>query len=138
MHEIDGDSFSRLLEYIYTNEIDINEDNFLQLLLCADRFLASDMKLRIEQLLEEAMQNENVVDLLLLSERAATPRLRKACINCTRVFLLLFFLSFFFFFCCFGPQPVLPVFFFLCRHHESLLRSEIVFGPVAIISNNPS
>lgn len=82
MHEISKDTFSLLLSYIYSNEVNVSEENFLELLLCADRFLATDMKLRVEQILEEAMQPENVCDLLLLSERASSPRLRKACVNC--------------------------------------------------------
>jgi hypothetical protein len=82
MHEVGKDSFTHLLQYIYTNDVNVSEENFLELLLCADRFLAADMKLRIEQTLEEAMSSENVCDLLLLSERASAPRLRKAAMNC--------------------------------------------------------
>lgn len=81
MREVKTEPFKQLLFYIYSNEVEISEDNFLDLLLGADKFLASDMKLRIEQILEEAIQHDNVCDLLLLSEQASAPRLRKTAIN---------------------------------------------------------
>jgi hypothetical protein len=43
--EINSATFLNLLGYIYSNEIEVTEQNFIDLLLCSDRFLAADMKL---------------------------------------------------------------------------------------------
>jgi hypothetical protein len=45
MKEISYNTFLNLLDYIYSNEVGVTEQNFIDMLLCADRFLAGDMKL---------------------------------------------------------------------------------------------
>jgi len=45
LKEIKLSSFVDLLNYLYTNEIEANSDNFVDLILASDRFLAHDMKL---------------------------------------------------------------------------------------------
>jgi len=101
LQDIKEDVFTPLLTYLYTNEIDITGENIVDLLLCSDRFLVHDMKSvsifrisikynrlivyytlqRVEKELEDAMDLENVVDLLMISDQTSTPRLRKACVS---------------------------------------------------------
>lgn len=71
-----------LLVYLYTNSVDhVDSDNIVEVLHSSDRFLIEDLKQAIELKLEEAVDDESVVDALLISESTATPRLRNACFS---------------------------------------------------------
>jgi hypothetical protein len=70
------------MQYLYSNCLpELTADNVIELLMGADRFLIEDMKQLIATEIEDSIMPDNVVDLLLLSERTLTPRLRRACIN---------------------------------------------------------
>ena len=71
-----------LLIYLYTNSTEhVDSDNIVDLLHSSDRFLVEDLKQAIEFRLEQAIDDESVVDALLISESTATPRLRNACLS---------------------------------------------------------
>ena len=74
------DQLIALLTYLYTNSVDhVDSDNIVDLLHSSDRFLIEDLKQTIELRLEQAIDDETVVDALMISESTATPRLRNAC-----------------------------------------------------------
>eukprot|EP01120_Amphizonella_sp_Union-15-10_P009475 TRINITY_DN3591_c0_g1_i1.p1 TRINITY_DN3591_c0_g1~~TRINITY_DN3591_c0_g1_i1.p1 ORF type:complete len:554 (-),score=106.73 TRINITY_DN3591_c0_g1_i1:56-1717(-) len=79
--EISSNLFLDLLNYIYTNLVSFDADVVVDLLMAADRFLLEDLKERIEKDLEQVRQLDNVVDLLLISEQASSPRLKRSCID---------------------------------------------------------
>jgi alpha-tubulin suppressor-like RCC1 family protein len=82
LDEIHRDTFVHLMQYLYSNCLpELTADNVIELLMGADRFLIEDMKQLIATEIEDSIMPDNVVDLLLLSERTLTPRLRRACIN---------------------------------------------------------
>lgn len=70
-----------MLRFIYVNEIDEESENLADLVIASDRFLLDDLKLTLEKHLENIMDLDTVGPLLLLSESARAPKLRKACIN---------------------------------------------------------
>jgi alpha-tubulin suppressor-like RCC1 family protein len=76
------DQLVALLTYLYTNSVDhLDSDNIVDLLHSSDRFLIEDLKQTIELRLEQAVDDDSVVDALLISESTATPRLRNACFS---------------------------------------------------------
>jgi alpha-tubulin suppressor-like RCC1 family protein len=76
------DQLMALLTYLYTNSTDhVDSDNIVDLLHSSDRFLVEDLKQTIELKLEQAIDDDSVVDALLISETTATPRLRNACFS---------------------------------------------------------
>lgn len=81
--EVSSEVFEQCLSFIYTNQTPFegHEDVIVDLLLAAGRFLLEELKQRIEKLLEEQLDEENAMDLLLISETAQTPKLRTACID---------------------------------------------------------
>jgi alpha-tubulin suppressor-like RCC1 family protein len=79
---MDVSQLSALLHYLYTNATDhVDSDNIVELLHSSDRFLVEDLKQTIELKLEQAIDDDSVVDALLISESTATPRLRNACFS---------------------------------------------------------
>jgi len=81
MLEIPQNTFAELLRYIYTNLTCIDPDQVVDVLLAADRFLIEDLKVRIEKDLEKERAIETIADLLLISDQASSPRLKKSCIE---------------------------------------------------------
>ncbi|PRP80534.1 hypothetical protein PROFUN_11847 [Planoprotostelium fungivorum] len=79
--------FTSLLRYIYTNDEEvIREDNAIDLLRAADRFMVDDLKQTIEDYVENSIDQENVLWLLEVADRFGVPRLKRACVDyvCTQ------------------------------------------------------
>lgn len=79
--------FTNLLRYIYTNDEEvIREDNAIDLLRAADRFMVDDLKQTIEDYVENSIDQENVLWLLEVADRFGVPRLKRACVDyvCTQ------------------------------------------------------
>eukprot|EP01124_Arcella_intermedia_P012336 TRINITY_DN18701_c0_g1_i1.p1 TRINITY_DN18701_c0_g1~~TRINITY_DN18701_c0_g1_i1.p1 ORF type:complete len:600 (-),score=178.46 TRINITY_DN18701_c0_g1_i1:23-1624(-) len=81
MKEIDGQTFLALIHFMYTDEIGENAEQMVPVLMAAGRFLLDDLKQKIEKHLENQLDYTNVIDLLMLSEAAQTPKLRKSCVS---------------------------------------------------------
>jgi len=79
--EVDKDVFLALLKFIYTNEIEIIQNRAVDILINAARFLLDELKQRIELAMESDISNDTVIDMLMFSDSADTPKLRKACIS---------------------------------------------------------
>jgi hypothetical protein len=81
MKDIDRSTFLELLRFMYTNDVSDIGDQVVDILIASGRFLLDDLKKKIERQLEDQLDMENTVQLLILSESAHTPKLRKASIN---------------------------------------------------------
>jgi len=79
--EVELEIFTILLKFIYSNAIEIIPDKVVDILVSSSRFLLEEMKQRIEIELEKDINHESVVDMLLFSDGADTPKLKKACIS---------------------------------------------------------
>jgi len=94
--EIDLPTLRAVLNYIYTNRITlqlngsgivddtefaISSDSIVDVLMASGRFLLSGLRQRIERELELNLNLDIVTDLLLVSEIAQSPKLKKACLQ---------------------------------------------------------
>lgn len=78
--EVKHSHFIDFLGWVYTNDSEyITSENVIDSLFCADRFLASNLKEKIESIIEGSVDIDNVIYLLLISYHASMPRLKKAC-----------------------------------------------------------
>eukprot|EP01117_Protostelium_nocturnum_P010523 TRINITY_DN378_c0_g1_i1.p1 TRINITY_DN378_c0_g1~~TRINITY_DN378_c0_g1_i1.p1 ORF type:complete len:790 (-),score=282.46 TRINITY_DN378_c0_g1_i1:27-2396(-) len=74
--------FLVLLGYLYTNNEElITEDNAIELLRAADRFMVDDLKQMIEDYVERSIETDNVAFLLEVADKYGVPRLKRACIE---------------------------------------------------------
>jgi len=102
--DIDLPTLYAVLNFIYTNQIhltlnksddpsqllipidkfskltQISEENIVDVLLASGRFLLSGLKQKIESELERNLDCEIALDMLLISEMAQSPKLRKSCL----------------------------------------------------------
>ena len=60
---VKASSLKAMLEYIYCNKIEMNEDLALELLEPADKFLLSDLRDACERFLDECLDLENFVKI---------------------------------------------------------------------------
>lgn len=81
----DGDSFKRMLEYIYADEIsdikDCDADEVLNILLTANQFVMDDLRVYVEPYAAKLLSVENIAKFMLLSADKETSILREACIE---------------------------------------------------------
>ena len=66
INELDGESVSSLIEYIYTGCIDINAGNVMALLSSADFLQIDDVKKFCFDYLQDAMSIENCLDIFIV------------------------------------------------------------------------
>lgn len=83
--EHDGDSFRRMLEFIYTDKIQDLEacdaQQILALLLTANQFVMEDLRILCEPRAAKLLSQETIAKFLLLSAGKERSVLREACIN---------------------------------------------------------
>jgi hypothetical protein len=81
----DGDSFKRMLEYIYADEIsdikDCDADEVLNILLTANQFVLDDLRVYVEPHAAKLLSVDNIAKFMLLSADKETSILREACIE---------------------------------------------------------
>eukprot|EP01111_Echinosteliopsis_oligospora_P010523 TRINITY_DN3293_c0_g1_i6.p1 TRINITY_DN3293_c0_g1~~TRINITY_DN3293_c0_g1_i6.p1 ORF type:complete len:855 (-),score=268.42 TRINITY_DN3293_c0_g1_i6:63-2627(-) len=83
LSDISFDHFSHLLEYIYTNEIQLNTDNVVSLLGAADRFRITCLKDMCEEYLLNAkcIEISNACSLLRVSDMFSCVNLKAQCLS---------------------------------------------------------
>jgi len=71
--------FKALLQYIYCNEIDLDEQLALDLIPVVDEYLMKGLKGICEKYLCEQLRKDNVVDMLIVADRHEIEELKKSC-----------------------------------------------------------
>ena len=67
-----------LLEFIYSNKVELNETLALDLLNAADKYLMKDLKYLCEEFLSQNLSLRNIVNLAQIAEAEDLSMLRKA------------------------------------------------------------
>ena len=88
LSDLSDGSLSILLRYLYSGDESAVQDPELQLslLIMSDRFMLNELKQACELSLQEVISYDNVGCLLILADRYAAPRLRKACLNFLKIY----------------------------------------------------
>jgi len=71
--------FKALLQYIYCNEIELDEQLALDLIPVVDEYLMQGLKGLCEKYLCKQLRKDNVVDMLIVADRHEIEELKKAC-----------------------------------------------------------
>jgi len=71
--------FKALLQYIYCNEIELDEQLALDLIPVVDEYLMKSLKGLVEKYLCKQLRKENVVDMLIVADRHEIEELKRAC-----------------------------------------------------------
>lgn len=80
--DISSDTFEKLLEYIYTDEVSDLEEDAAELLEAADKYQLASLKKRCEESLCESLNPENALKMLGLADRFSAPYLMEYVIKC--------------------------------------------------------
>ena len=67
------------MEYIYCNEISLNESLACELIPQTDEYLLDSLKSLCEDLLSKRVNEENVIKLLILADTYGTDELKNVC-----------------------------------------------------------
>ena len=81
LHSVSFDSVSLILDYFYTREIVINDDNVLELLNTASFLLVTPVKKACIQLLHRQLSGENCFSILQVAEKFGASYLAKTASN---------------------------------------------------------
>jgi len=71
--------FKALLQYVYCNEIELDEQLALDLIPVVDEYLMKGLKGLCEKYLSKQLRKDNVVDMLIVADRHEIEELKKAC-----------------------------------------------------------
>ncbi|XP_054721945.1 ankyrin repeat and BTB/POZ domain-containing protein 1-like isoform X3 [Uloborus diversus] len=77
--DINPDLFIYILQYIYTNTVEINRDDVLDLLSLADMLILTGLKKQCSTLVGENLSVDNVVEILQVARLYNLPRLETQC-----------------------------------------------------------
>jgi hypothetical protein len=75
----------KLIEYLYTKQFDMGDvDNddinkFVEVLIVSNEYGCSKLKDQVEEMISSELTNENVSDLLVISDQHNANKLKKAC-----------------------------------------------------------
>ncbi len=68
-----------ILQYIYCNEVELNEKLALDLIPTVDEFVMKGLKGLCEKYLCKKLRKDNVIDILIVADRHEIEELKKAC-----------------------------------------------------------
>jgi len=71
--------FKAVLQYIYCNELELDEQLALDLIPVVDEYLMTELKGFCEKYLCKQLRKDNVVDMLIVADRHEIEELKKAC-----------------------------------------------------------
>jgi len=71
--------FKALLQYVYCNEIELDEQLALDLIPIVDEYLMKGLKGLVEKYLCKQLRKDNAVDMLIVADRHEIEELKKAC-----------------------------------------------------------
>ncbi|XP_077983448.1 gigaxonin-like [Glandiceps talaboti] len=80
--ELNVASFDQILEYIYTSEITLNDDNIQNIFQAADVLLMSDLKQLCAEYLENCISPANCLGIINFTEQYCCPRIRYLATQC--------------------------------------------------------
>lgn len=63
IHNINGDMMNLILDYIYTNEIKLNESNIYEILSASNQLQILELMLLCEDYLIEKLNSENILGI---------------------------------------------------------------------------
>jgi len=73
--------FHKLVQFIYFDEVEVSPDDATDLLRAADEYMLERLKVLCEEVIVEAVTEENVAQLLEAAESYRARHLRAACIG---------------------------------------------------------
>lgn len=73
--------FRKLVEFLYTDRVEVEPDDALDLLQAADEYMLERLKALCEEVVAAAVAEDNVAQLLEAAERYGARRLRSACVS---------------------------------------------------------
>jgi len=79
--EIKFDTLSLLVEYLYTDTVNIDEANVVDLFVAADRFQVKRLQAICENFLIKNIDEDNIIHVFELADRANATQLRTFCVN---------------------------------------------------------
>ncbi|CAG5101212.1 Similar to spop: Speckle-type POZ protein (Xenopus tropicalis) [Cotesia congregata] len=80
--DISSDTFEKLLEYIYTDEVSDLEEDAAELLKAADKYQLASLKKRCKESLCKSLNPENALKMLDLADRFSAPYLMEYVTKC--------------------------------------------------------
>jgi len=76
---VKSDVFKAILQFIYCDEVELDEELALELILVADEYLMKDLTRSCGKYLSGQLRKANVVDTLIIAERHEMDELKNAC-----------------------------------------------------------
>lgn len=79
--DISFDTLSLLVEYLYTDSVNIDESNVVDLFVAADKFQVKRLQAICENFLIKNIDEDNIIQVFELADRVNAAQLRTFCIN---------------------------------------------------------
>lgn len=74
-------SILALLEYLYTDNVNLNDHLALELLVAADKYVLSRLKTLCEQFISQRLSVKNIIDVINIADRHDATYLKESSIN---------------------------------------------------------
>jgi len=81
INDIAPDIFEALLRFVYTDRVDLNQVNVQDLLVAANKYMLSLLKLDCQKFLSERLTTENCSEMLALADLHNCVHLKKSAVN---------------------------------------------------------
>ena len=85
INDIAPDIFEALLRFVYTDRVDLNQVNVQDLLVAADKYMLSLLKLDCQKFLSERLTTENCSEMLALADLHNCVHLKRSALHFIRL-----------------------------------------------------